>query len=111
MQSLISLFGFILTAGVFSLKPSLTLWTGLDPSGKVSASFGQCWCVEWVPDNGHTKIAAGFANGKCISFLLICCHRFVRFKMVINKWVHAGVEVDIVLRLPRLYTPQGSEKD
>ena len=31
------------------------------------SKFGQCLCMDWLPGNGHTKIAAGFSNGEYIT--------------------------------------------
>ena len=47
---------------VLPMAVSLTLV----PSGvgvSDMTAFGQCLCVEWLPCDGHTQIAAGFSNG------------------------------------------------
>ena len=27
------------------------------------SSFGQCLCLDWLPGDGHSRIAAGYSNG------------------------------------------------
>ncbi|XP_022103592.1 uncharacterized protein LOC110986205 isoform X2 [Acanthaster planci] len=49
-----------LSPTVLRMQPSVTL---RPQHQALSATYGQCWCVDWAPDSGHTKIAAGFSRG------------------------------------------------